>query len=180
MSVFQQKKRAVLLIDGSNNYEAMVAINLRLDYKKLLAHYDRETNLRRAYYFTAVRPNGGMSDGLRKTLDWLDYNGYKMVTKNTKSFVDNEGTRIIKGNMDIEIAVTAMKMAPFIDDLYLFSGDGDFVYLVDALQQLNVRVIVVSTLNSNPPMIADELRRMADQFIELDSFRGKLTKESDT
>jgi len=100
-------------------------------------------------------------------IDWLDYNGYTMVTKPTKEFIDAAGRRKIKGNMDIELAVDAMELADHLDHLVLFSGDGDFRSLVEALQHKGKRVSVVSTLTTNPPMVADELRRQADQFIDL-------------
>jgi uncharacterized LabA/DUF88 family protein len=73
--------------------------------------------------------------------------------------------------MDIELAVNAMELASRIDHAVLFSGDGDFRPLVESLQRQGVRVSVVSTIRSQPPMIADELRRQADNFIELDELR---------
>jgi len=73
--------------------------------------------------------------------------------------------------MDIELAVDAMELAPHVDHVVIFSGDGDFRPLIEALQRKGVRVSVVSTIRSQPPMIADELRRQADNFIELDELR---------
>ena len=104
-------------------------------------------------------------------MDWLHYNGFTMVTKPAKEYTDSMGRRKVKGNMDIELAVDAMELAPYVDHVVLFSGDGDFRPLVEALQRKGVRVSVVSTIRSQPPMIADELRRQADNFIELDELR---------
>ena len=103
----------------------------------------------------------------RPLIDWLDYNGYTMVTKPTKEFTDAMGRRKIKGNMDIELAIDVLEMAEHLDHVILFSGDGDFRRLVEAVQRRGLRVSVVSTIKSSPPMVADELRRQADDFIEL-------------
>jgi uncharacterized LabA/DUF88 family protein len=104
---------------------------------------------------------------IRPLIDWLDYNGYRVVTKPTKEFVDSTGRRKVKGNMDIELAIDALELAPFIDHAVIFSGDGDFRSLVEALQRRGVLVSVVSTITSQPPMVADELRRQCDAFIDI-------------
>jgi uncharacterized LabA/DUF88 family protein len=116
---------------------------------------------------------------LRPLIDWLDYNGYSVVTKPAKEFTDAQGRRRIKGNMDIELAIDAMEMAPNIDHLILFSGDGDFRRMVDAIQRKGKRVTVISTTRSSPPMIADELRRQADQFVDLDTMRAAIGRNQD-
>jgi uncharacterized LabA/DUF88 family protein len=90
------------------------------------------------------------------------------VTKATKEFTDTAGRVKIKGNMDMELAVDAMELCPgHIDNAFLFSGDGDFRCLLEALQRKGIWCGVVSTILTNPPMCADELRRQADQFIDL-------------
>jgi uncharacterized LabA/DUF88 family protein len=110
-------------------------------------------------------------------IDWLDYNGYTVVTKATKEFVDQTGRRKVKGNMDIELAVDAMEIAPHIDQMVLFSGDGDFRSLVEAVQRRGVRVVVVSTISTQPPMVADELRRQADQFVDILELQSKIGRD---
>jgi uncharacterized LabA/DUF88 family protein len=120
----------------------------------------------RAYYYTALVEDQEYSP-IRPLVDWLDYNGYTMVTKPTKEFTDAMGRRKIKGNMDIELAIDVLEMAEHLDHVILFSGDGDFRRLVEAVQRRGLRVSVVSTIKSSPPMVADELRRQADEFIEL-------------
>jgi uncharacterized LabA/DUF88 family protein len=104
---------------------------------------------------------------IRPLIDWLDYNGYRVVTKPAKEFTDSSGRRKIKGNMDIELAIDALELAPYIDHMVLFSGDGDFRSLVEAMQRRGVRVTVVSTIQTQPPMVSDELRRQADEFLDL-------------
>ena len=126
----------------------------------------------RALYYTALVEDQEYSS-IRPLIDWLDYNGYTMVTKPTKEFTDAAGRRKIKGNMDIELAVDAMELAEHLDHIVLFSGDGDFRALVEAMQHKGERVSVVSTLHTHPPMVADELRRQADQFIDLADLRTR-------
>ncbi len=137
-----------------------------IDYKKLLREFQSKGRLIRAFYYTALVEDQEYSS-IRPLIDWLDYNGYAVVTKPTKEFVDSMGRRKLKGNMDIELAVDAMEMAEHLDHMVLFSGDGDFRSLVEAVQRKGVRVSVVSTVSTQPPMVADELRRQADEFIDL-------------
>lgn len=164
--VFYPQERLALFIDGSNLYAAAKAIGFDVDYKRLLDHFAAKGRLIRAFYYTALIDDQEYSP-IRPLVDWLDYNGYTMVTKPAKEFTDSYGRRKIKGNMDIEIAIDMMEMADTVDHIALFSGDGDFRRLVEAVQRKGVRVSVVSTVRTNPPMAADELRRQADNFIEL-------------
>jgi uncharacterized LabA/DUF88 family protein len=131
----------------------------------------------RAFYYTALIEDQEYSP-IRPLVDWLDYNGYTMVTKPTKEFTDATGRRKIKGNMDIELAIDVLEMADHLDHVVLFSGDGDFRRLVDAVQRRGVRVSVVSTMRSQPSMVADELRRQADSFIELQELSPRISRES--
>jgi len=100
-----------------------------------------------------------------------------MVTKPAKEFTDASGRRKIKGNMDIELAIDVLEMADHLDNIVLFSGDGDFRRLVEAVQRKGVRVTVVSTVKSAPPMVADELRRQADDFIDLSSLSNEIARK---
>jgi uncharacterized LabA/DUF88 family protein len=110
-------------------------------------------------------------------IDWLDYNGFTVVTKSTKEFVDAGGRRKLRGNMDIELTVDAMELAAHVDEIVLFSGDGDFRSLVEAVQRRGVRVTVISTISSHPPLVADELRRQADVFIDLVDLKSKFGRD---
>ena len=165
-----EQERIALFIDGANLYATAKALNFDIDYKRLLREFQSKGRLVRAFYYTALVEDQEYS-AIRPLIDWLDYNGYSVVTKPTKEFVDSTGRRKVKGNMDIELAVDAMEMSEHLDHIVLFSGDGDFRSLVDAIQRKGVRVSVVSTIRSQPPMISDELRRQADNFIELDELR---------
>ena len=168
--MFYKDERLALFIDGANLFAAGKALGFDIDYKLLRQEFIRRGRLLRAFYYTALLENEEYSP-IRPLIDWLNYNGYTMVTKPAKEYTDSMGRRKVKGNMDIELAVNAMEIANRIDHAVLFSGDGDFRPLVEALQRQGVRVSVVSTIRSQPPMIADELRRQADNFIELDDLR---------
>lgn len=164
--LFHQNDRVALFIDGANLYGAARALGFDIDYKKLLRWGNSKGRLIRAFYYTALIEDQDYSP-IRPLVDWLDYNGYTMITKPTKEFTDSNGRRKIKGKMDIEMAVDMMEMAEHLDHVIMFSGDGDFRRLVEAVQRKGVRVSVVSTTQSQPPMVADELRRQADFFVDL-------------
>jgi uncharacterized LabA/DUF88 family protein len=173
---FYPSERVVLFIDGANLYATAKALGFDIDYKRLLALFREQGQLVRALYYTALAEEQEYSS-IRPLIDWLDYNGYTMVTKPTKEFTDASGRRKIKGNMDIELAVDAMELSDFLDHVVIFSGDGDFRCLVEALQHKGKRVSVVSTLATQPPMVADELRRQADQFIDLANLQNEIGRD---
>jgi uncharacterized LabA/DUF88 family protein len=163
---FYPEERVALFIDGANLHAAARGLGFDIDYKRLLKYFQEQCRLIRAFYYTALIEDQEYSP-LRPLVDWLDYNGFTMVTKPTKEFTDAMGRRKIKGNMDIELAIDVLEMSDKLDHVVLFSGDGDFRRLVEAVQRRGVRVSVVSTVKSQPPMVADELRRQADVFVEL-------------
>jgi len=169
-------ERIALFIDGANLYATAKSLGFDIDYKRLLREFQSKGRLIRAFYYTALIEDQEYSS-IRPLIDWLDYNGYAVVTKPTKEFVDSLGRRKVKGNMDIELAVDAMEMAEHIDHMVLFSGDGDFRSLVEAVQRRGVRVSVISTITTQPPMIADELRRQADEFIDLIHLVSKIGRD---
>ena len=168
--MFYRDERLALFIDGANLHAASKGLGFDIDYKLLRAEFARRGRLVRAHYYTALL-DGEEYSPIRPLVDWLQYNGYGVVTKPAREFIDREGRRKIKGNMDVELAVDALESADRIDHAVLFTGDGDFRALVEALQRRGVRVSVCSTIRSQPPMIADELRRQADNFIDLDDLR---------
>ena len=173
---FYPQERIALFIDGSNLYAAAKALGIEIDYKRLLKEFGSRARLVRAFYYTALFEEQDYTP-IRPLVDWLDYNGYTVVTKPTKEFTDSMGRRKIKGNMDVELAIDMLEMAPHLDHTVLFSGDGDFHRLVDAMQRRGVRVSVVSTIRSQPPMVADELRRQADIFIELQELAPLIARQ---
>jgi uncharacterized LabA/DUF88 family protein len=172
---FERNERLALFIDGANLYAASRTLGFDVDYKNLLAHFRKQGYLVRAYYYTAVLETEEYSP-LRPLVDWLGYNGYAVVTKPAKEFTDATGKRRVKGNIDIELATDVMEMAAKIDHAVIFSGDGDFRRLVESVQRQGVRVTVVSTIRTQPAMIADELRRQADAFIDLADLAPDITR----
>src|SRR5580700_5275419 len=169
-------ERIALFIDGANLYASAKSLGFDIDYKRLLREFQGKGRLIRAFYYTALVEDQEYSS-IRPLVDWLDYNGYSVVTKAAKEFVDSTGRRKVKGNMDIELAVNAMEMADHIDHMVLFSGDGDFRSLVEAIQRKGVRVSVVSPVATQPPMVADELRRQADEFVDIVELQPKIGRD---
>ena len=172
---FYPNEKVAVFIDGANLYATARALGFDIDYKRLQSFFATRCNLVRSFYYTALIEDQEYSP-IRPLVDWLDYNGYTMVTKPTKEFTDATGRRKIKGNMDIELAIDVMEMANFIEHIVIFSGDGDFRRLVEAVQRKGVRVTVISTLRSQPSMIADELRRQADVFVDLESMKNDVAR----
>ena len=173
---FNPQERIGLFIDGSNLYAAARSLGFDIDYKRLREEFAGKARLIRALYYTALIEDQEYSP-IRPLVDWLDYNGYTLITKPTKEFTDSMGRRKVKGDMDIEIAVDMMELADVLDHIVLFSGDGDFRRVTEAIQRKGVLVTVVSTIRSQPPMIADELRRQADNFIELQELEPVIARE---
>lgn len=168
--------KIALFIDGANLHATGKALGWDVDFKRLLVEFHRWATLVRAFYYTTVVESNEIST-IRPLLDWLEYNGYSVVAKARKEFIDASGRRKAKTNMDIELAVDAMDLACHVDQIVLFSGDGVFCSLVEALQRRGVRVTVVSSVACNPPMVAGELRRQADAFVDLHDLKDKVGRQ---
>src|SRR5215472_9163015 len=168
--------KIALFIDGANLYATAKTLGFDIDYKRLLKEFQGRGTLLRAFYYTAIIEDQEYSS-IRPLIDWLGYNGFTVVTKATKEFIDDSGRRKVTGNMDIELAVDAMELAEHIDQMVLFSGDGDFRSLVQAMQSHGVRVTVISSSATRPPMVADELRRQADVFSDLTELQSKIGRD---
>jgi uncharacterized LabA/DUF88 family protein len=163
---FYPTDRLALFIDGANLHAAAKNLGFDIDFKRLLDEFRKRGLLIRAYYYTTLVEDQEYSP-IRPLVDWLDYNGFTLVTKPAKEYTDREGRKRFRGDMDMELAVDMLELAPRADHIVLFSGDSDFAYLVAAVQRKGVRVTVVSTLKSQPPMASDDLRRQADSFVDL-------------
>jgi len=174
--IFYPQERIGLFIDGANLYAAARALGFDIDYKRLLDLFAKKGHLIRAFYYTALVEDQEYSS-IRPLIDWLDYNGFKVVTKPAKEFTDSTGRRKIKGNMDIELTVDALELADVVDHYVIFSGDGDFRTLVEALQRRGRKVSIISTMASQPPMISDDLRRQADHFIDLMTLKNEVGRD---
>ncbi|MAX95572.1 MAG: NYN domain-containing protein [Alphaproteobacteria bacterium] len=173
--IIYKQERLAMFIDGANLYHAARNLDFDIDYKSLLCWATERGRLIRAYYYTAIDEDQEYSP-LKPLVDWLDYNGYTMVTKPPKEFTDSTGRRKTRSNMDVELAVDVMELAPYLDHVMLFSGDGDFHPLVEAIQRKGIRVTVVSTTKTSPPMVSDELRRTADNFFDLSDLAKQFSR----
>jgi len=168
--------RIALFIDGANLQAAAGAIGLDIDYGKLLGEFASRGNLVRAAYYAVIIEDQAYSS-TRPLVDWLEYNGYTVVKKVVGESFDDRGRSKVKKNMHVKLAVDAMELARYIDHMVLFSGDGDFRALVEAMQRHGVFVAVVSTVASRPPMVAAELRRQADAFLDLTELQSRIRRD---
>ena len=173
--IFRPDERVCLFIDGANLYSASRNLGFDVDYRNLLGYFRARGNVVRAYYYSALVDTEEYSP-LKPLTDWLAYNGYTLVTKTAREHADQNGRRRVRGNMDIELAIDMLELAPRMDHAVLFSGDGDFRRLVEAVQRQGVKVSVVSSIRTSPPMIGDDLRRQADQFLELAEIAPEFTR----
>ncbi len=172
------EERTALFIDGANLHAAARGLNINIDYKRMLDYFAKRGRLIRAFYYIALIEDQENSS-IRPLMDWLDYNGFTLVTKPAREFTDSFGRRKVKGNMDVELAVDAMEMADTLEHIVLFSGDGDLRRLVEAVQRRGVRVTVVSTMKSQPPMLSDGLRRQTDFFMDLLDLAPSIMRDRD-
>jgi uncharacterized LabA/DUF88 family protein len=169
--------RVGVFIDGANLYATTKALSLDIDYGRLRNYFQEDgSSLISLRYYTAMVEDQEYSS-IRPLLDWLGYNGFKVLTKTAKEFTDSQGRRKVKGNMDIDMTVDAMELAPHIDHMVLFSGDGDFKPLIEAMQRKGIRVTVASTISTQPAMIADDLRRVADHFTDIDKVQNLIARD---
>ncbi|NEV00860.1 NYN domain-containing protein [Bradyrhizobium uaiense] len=167
--------RIALFIDGANLHTTVKNLGFEVDFRRLLVEFGKHGQIVRAYFYTVVRDDDEFSS-LRPLVDWLDYNGYAVRRKSAKPHDDGDGRRRMKRSIGIELAVDALEIAHRIDHAFLFSGDGDLRAVVEAVRRMGVRVTVISSIRTKPPMIADELRRHADVFVELESLRASIER----
>jgi uncharacterized LabA/DUF88 family protein len=172
---FYKDERLALFIDGANLYSSARALGLEIDFRKLLKEFQGRGRLIRASYYTALVESDDYSP-IRPLVDWLAYNGFTVVKKAAREYTDREGRKRHRGNMDVELTVDMLETAAHADHIVLFSGNGDFRRLVEAVKARGVRVSIVSTNTSSPPMVADDLRREADAFIELEDIAEMIAR----
>jgi uncharacterized LabA/DUF88 family protein len=177
--IFYPEERIAVFIDGANLYGTAKALGFDIDYRRLLTLFGAKGRLLRAYYYTALLEDQEYSP-LRPLVDWLDYNGFTVITKPAKEFTDHAGRRRLKSNMDVEVAVDMFEIVDRVDHIVLLSGDGDFRRLVESIQRRGVRVSVVSSIKTQPAMVSDELRRQADHFVDLADLQGSIARISHT
>lgn len=174
--MFSKDERVAVFIDGANLYATAKALDFDIDYKKLLLLFKSKASLVRAYYYTVLIEDQEYSP-IRPLVDWLDYNGYTLITKPAKDYTDSTGRRRIRNSIDVELAVDVMEVAGKVDHIVLMTGDGGYRRLIEAVQRVGTRVTVISTVSVSPPLIADEIRRQADSFVDLASLRGEISRQ---
>lgn len=173
--MFYRDERLAVLIDGPNFHHAARALALEVDYRRLRDEFQRRGRLMALSYYT-VMPDGETYTTLRPLIDWLGYNGYRTVSRVVRETSDTHGSRRGRSAIDMEIAIDALDLAARIDHIVLASGDGVFVPLVRALQRRGLRVSVIATLRAEQPMLADELRRAADSFVDIEDLRPLIAR----
>lgn len=173
--MLKANEKTVVFIDGANLYATARGLDFDIDYKKLLAMFRNRSDLIRAYYYTVLIEDQEYSP-LRPLVDWLDYNGFTVTTKPAKDYTDSSGNRRIRNSINIDLAVDMLEIAERVDHIVLFSGDGGYRRLIEAVQRQGTRVTVISTVANNAAIIADELRRQADSFIDLSTLRDDIAR----
>ena len=174
--MFYNNERIAVFIDGANLYATAKALEFDIDYKKLLQLFKDKATLVRAYYYTVLIEDQEYSP-IRPLVDWLDYNGYTLITKPAKEFTDSTGRRRVRNSIDVELAVDVMEIAGKVDTVVLLTGDGSYRRLIEAVQRSGTRVTVISTVSVSPPLVADEIRRQADSFIDLATLRDEIARQ---
>lgn len=165
-------KRIALFVDGSNFSVSLKAAGFRVDYQKIREYFAEMGDLVGSFYFTALPPRDEPSS-IRNLTDSLQHKGWNLVTKEIKVFRDQPIAKT-KGNMDIEMVVKAWTLSNVITDLILFSGDGDFRAMVEKLQDVGVRVTVISYHSTDTRnMTSNDLRKAVHEFINLPLLRSE-------
>lgn len=172
---FYKDEKLALFIDGANLYSAARGLQLEIDFRRLMEEFRKKGRLLRANYYTTILETDEHNP-IRPLVDWLSYNGFNTVVKNAREYTDREGRKRVRGNMDVEMAVDMIELADHLDHVVLFSGNGDFRRAIEVVKAKGVRVTVISTVKSQPPMIGDDLRREADVFIDLDEMAGLIAR----
>lgn len=175
----EKDQRVGIFIDGANLHASVRAVGFDIDFRRLLRVFRENSRLIRATYFAAIEDEGD-HQRVRPLVDWLSYNGFAIVTKRLRVYTDDAGGRRVRGDIGVELTVVALGLAQHLDHIVIFSGDGDLRYLAAALQQMGKRVSVVSTLGTHPVTVADELRRQADQFVDLSELKPLIERNPDS
>ncbi len=175
----KEGQRVCVLIDGPSFFATHRALGFDVDFRKLLGHFEENAELHRAIYFTAVS-EGDDYTPVKPLVDWLSYNGFRLVSKPLREFTEASGRRRTKGALTVEIAVEMLENSAFAEHLLLFSGDGELAYAVEAVQRRGCRVTVVSSVKPEAMTVSDDLRRVADRFVDLADVKDIIFKRDIT
>lgn len=170
--------KTAIFIDGANLYKTARNLGFDIDYKRLLQKAREECRLVRSSYYTAIQEDKDQDySPLRPLIDWLDYNGFHMVTKTAREYLDATGKKRFRGTVDVELAVDLVEAAAYLDCIVLFTGNGDFRHAIEKAQAKGCRVVCVSTMKTQPPMASDDIRRQADLFVDLTDLEGGIARK---
>ncbi|WP_188129507.1 NYN domain-containing protein [Rhizobium sp. RU20A] len=173
--MFDNREKVIVFIDGAHFYFVAKSLDFEIDFQKVLAYFKSEAYLVRANYYTAIAEDQEFI-GLRPLVDWLDYNGYRVVTKAYKDLTDPSGKKRVRSSMEMELACDLFEQIDTADHLIIIAGDSDLARLVQTAQLKGKKVTVMSTLTGQLASISDELRRKADQFVDLSGFKEKFSR----
>ena len=151
-------RNVAVFVDVANVFYAAKAAGVDIDYVTLLKTITANRDLIRAYAYTGLDPE---NENQKAFHNFLDRNNYKVVSKDVRKYGDGR----FKANLDIELVVDLVRLAPKLDIAVVISGDGDFAPAIRAVQDMGVRVEVVSFRANTSSDLID----VADQFIEITS-----------
>src|SRR5437660_819895 len=138
------REKVALFVDAGNLAFMQKQLNIRIDFDMFLKFFKtRRTTVVYAGYYTAVKQDRNGNRPLQPLLDFVGDHGYSLVTKPTKSYTQDDGIEIIKGNMDVELTCDVLELTEFVDRVILVTGDGDFSELVRRVIKQGVPVTIV-------------------------------------
>jgi len=172
--MFHTSEKLAVLIDGHALNAFAYGLGMKIDYRKLKVQFARSSKLTSIKYYAGVDFSRGENPYV-KLLDWLDYNGYRVHIKEARSFVNGDGERNVKGSVIVDLSIDLVLVARHVDHVVLVSAHGDLTYPILQAKRLGARVTLLSSLNAEGVRPADELRQVADEFIELETLRDELS-----
>jgi uncharacterized LabA/DUF88 family protein len=149
-------KNVAVFVDVANIFYAAKAAGTDIDYVTLLKAATAGRDFVRAYAYTGLDPD---NENQRNFHAFLARNHYKVVSKDIRKYGDGK----VKANLDIELVVDMMKTARNLDIAIVVSGDGDFAPAIRAVQEMGVRVEVISFRGNTSSDLID----VADLFTDI-------------
>lgn len=173
--MFYKDDRLGVFINGFNLYQCAKALGFEVDYSRMRDEFKVRGRLMRMGYYTTILDGDDFSPQ-KPLFDWLSYNGYQLNLKPVREIVDPDGRKRVRGSIDVEMAVDILTMVDRLDHIVIFSGSSDLKAVVDAVKRAGVRVSVAATTRTNPAMVSDDLRRSADNFIDLADLMDQISR----
>ena len=159
-------KNVAVFVDVANIFYAAKAAGVDIDYVLLLKAAAAGRDLVRAYAYTGLDPD---NENQRNFHSFLARHDFRVVSKDIRKYGDGK----VKANLDIELVVDMMKTARNLDVAVVVSGDGDFAPAIRAVQEMGVRVEVISFRGNT----SSDLMDVADKFTDITQL-AKVEKDS--